>query len=65
MLYKTFYDESTKKYCILEIDSDLIVSYKDDEIESKAICRNLNLGGGFDGRTPSFFFNDMEISNVD
>ena len=29
-----------------------VLGYKD---EAKKLCRHLNMGGGFDGNTPSFF----------
>ncbi len=44
-------------YDILETTTDQIVAegihgYRD---EAKRLCRHLNMGGGFDGNTPSFF----------
>lgn len=33
--------------------------------EAKALCRHLNFGGGFDGRTPAFFIeNNTKISQM-
>jgi len=47
----------TQVYDILETATDQTViegihGYKD---EAKKLCRHLNMGGGFDGNTPSFF----------
>jgi hypothetical protein len=53
-------------YDILETTTDQIVAegihgYKD---EAKRLCRHLNMGGGFDGFTPSFFLAKLQISGI-
>jgi hypothetical protein len=46
---------------IEEIKSNKVMKDKMREKEAKDMCRNLNLGGGFDGLTPDFFFNRIII----
>jgi len=44
-------------YDILETATDQIVaqSIPGTHNQAKALCRQLNMGGGFDGSTPAFF----------
>ena len=48
-------DKST--YEVIETTTDQVIkSFPGDKfIEARAFMRHLNLGGGFDGWTPSFF----------
>jgi len=40
---------------IFEKDTSQKIAKFDDIKELKSVMRNLNLGGGFDGNTPTFF----------
>lgn len=40
---------------IIETSTNLVVYIKDDVKKLREVCRNLNLGGGFDAWTPPFF----------
>lgn len=43
------------RFDIMEKDSDTIIEINmRDEAEIRSLCRKLNLGSGFDGRTPDF-----------
>ena len=54
----------TQDYDILETRTNQIVAenvpgFND---QAKALCRHLNLGGGFDGHTPEFFLQRLSLS---
>tara|TARA_R110000822_G_scaffold5031_13_gene21870 strand:+ start:3800 stop:4003 length:204 start_codon:yes stop_codon:yes gene_type:complete len=40
---------------VVETQTEYVVKDNMDPKEAKALARYLNFGGGFDGRTPSFF----------
>lgn len=48
-------EEEDDTFLIREISSDLVIHKTISRKEANDICRNLNLGGGFDGHTPVFF----------
>ena len=49
---------------VIEKQTDLVV-YKSDIVEDVTrVCRTLNLGGGFNGFTPSFFCEDFPITTT-
>lgn len=49
---------------VVEKETDLVV-YKTDIVDDLTkVCRNLNLGGGFNGFTPSFFCEEYPISKT-
>lgn len=62
MLYKRHFDTATKTHYIVELKSDQTIKDGMNEKEAKVMCRHLNLGGGFDGNTPDFFFNRITIT---
>lgn len=47
------------KFCILETQTDQIVKICDDKKVAKKYLKHLNLGGGFDGWSPSFMNNKI------
>lgn len=53
MSYKVEIEVS--QYQIVEGTTGLIVQTYNKEREARNMCRNLNLGSGFQGFTPSFF----------
>jgi hypothetical protein len=53
MNYKLVPNAPNGGYNILETTTGQIVVEGKDE--AKQLCRHLNMGGGFDGSTPSFF----------
>jgi uncharacterized protein YlbG (UPF0298 family) len=42
------------KFCVLETQTDQIVKVCDTVQKAKKYVKHLNLGGGFDGWSPSF-----------
>lgn len=50
-------------YAVQELATELIVAKKLLKEEAKLLCRKLNLGSGFDGRTPQFFMKDFKYVN--
>lgn len=44
-----------RQYAIIEKDTQLEVFHVEGESTARELCRSLNLGGGFNGYTPSFF----------
>lgn len=53
--------ENNNSYSIFEISTDQIVKSFNDKKEAKKFLRHLNLGGGFDGWSPSFFLRPVEV----
>ena len=55
-------------YDILETATDQVVASSVQggtaPNQAKALCRHLNMGGGFDGKTPSFFLNAIAHPNL-
>lgn len=56
-------DYACTAYDILETTTNQIVAEKVRGFndEAKQLCRHLNMGGGFDGCTPSFFLTRLPI----
>lgn len=48
------------QYSVLETTTDQIVFSHKDREESKKAMRHMNLGGGFDGFTPSFMIKKIK-----
>lgn len=46
-----------KEFKVVEKETKHIVFRSEREITARELCRDLNLGSGFDGWTPSFFCN--------
>lgn len=46
---------------ILETTTDQIVKSFSDNQEARKLLRHLNLGGGFEGWTPTFFLQTAEL----
>ena len=44
-----------KEFLVLETKTDLIIGKFKEQSEAKKLLRHLNLGGCFDGFTPTFF----------
>lgn len=53
-----------KRFIIKETKTHLYISEFDNYCEAKMELRRLNLGGGFDGFTPSFMINSQKIFSV-
>lgn len=51
------------KYDILETTTDQVIrSFPGDQfLDARAFIRHLNLGGGFDGFTPSFLLKQIQV----
>jgi hypothetical protein len=52
-----------QKADVLEIKTNLVIESQIPVGQAKEVCRHLNFGGGFDGNTPSFFLEKLEIIN--
>jgi hypothetical protein len=48
---------------VLETKTDLILGTFQDPKDAKQLLRHLNLGGGFDGWTPSFILKTIKFKN--
>lgn len=48
-------EKQGRKFAVIEKDTDLVLIKKTRKREAHDMCRNLNLGHGFNGWTPSFF----------
>ena len=46
---------------VLEVPTGLTIRSQVPVGEARELCRHLNFGGGFDGYTPSFFLQKLEI----
>lgn len=46
---------------VVEVPTGLTIRSQVSVEEARALCRHLNFGGGFDGYTPSFFLQKLEI----
>jgi hypothetical protein len=62
MGYRVHRDDD--KFKVVEVNAgetrDVIT--KLTEKDAKTMSRNLNFGGGFDGWTPNFFLNKLQVS---
>ena len=47
------------KYKVLEVATEQSVGIFETQTEARKFLRHLNLGGGFDGWSPSFMLRDM------
>jgi len=63
MVYNLVEGEDKSKYDVLEeTTGQVIKSFAADRFaEARAFMRHLNLGGGFDGWTPSFLLKKINI----
>lgn len=61
------YPETSEKNCpvynVIETQTEQVVKSFDSKDKAKKFLRHLNLGGGFDGWTPTFFLNKLNINN--
>ena len=48
-------------YEVLETTTNLIIKTDMTQSQAKALCRQLNFGGGFDGFTPAFFVEKVDF----
>jgi len=48
-------------YSIYEVPTEQVIKTFNDKKEARDFLRHLNLGGGFDGWTPTFFMRPVEI----
>lgn len=48
---------------VLEVETKQVIKNRVSVAAAKETCRYLNFGGGFDGNTPSFFLQKLEIIN--
>ena len=57
--------KNSEKNCpifkVLETNTDQVLGVFKDLKEAKQLLRHLNLGGGFDGWTPSFILKQVKI----
>ena len=62
MTYNLIEGKDKTMYDVLEeTTSQVIKSFPGDKFsEARALMRHLNLGGGFDGFTPTFFLKSIE-----
>jgi hypothetical protein len=56
--YKMIEDNNT--FGIYEIATEQVIKTFRDKTEARAFLRHLNLGGGFNGWTPTFFMRPLE-----
>lgn len=58
--------EDRSKYDVFETATDQVIkSYAGDKFsEARKFMRHLNLGGGFDGWTPTFFLRDLSNTTI-
>lgn len=54
-----------KQYCVLEVGTNKIVRKYGHRSSASELCQHLNLGGGFDGYTPSFILSEEQIIPID
>lgn len=52
-------EKRKKVFGVLEKETENIIKVFFDKDEAMALCRHLNLGGGFDGNTPAFFLKNF------
>jgi len=62
MNYKINADENKTNYVVIETQTDQVIKQISDFSEARKLMKHLNLGGGFDGWTPSFLLADF--SNI-
>jgi hypothetical protein len=59
-MYKVINDTSLFK--VVEEETQQVVFVSNKEKNARNICRDLNLGSGFGGWTPTFFCQDFKLS---
>ncbi len=52
---------AVQKADVIEVPTGLTISSQVPVDEARELCRHLNFGGGFDGCTPAFFLEKLEI----
>ena len=57
-------EENNGIYSVVEYLTEQTVGKFSDKLEARKFLRHLNLGGGFDGWTPSFFIKDLDLNLV-
>ena len=62
LIYKIIEDKGV--YNIFETTTEQIVKTFTDNAEARKFLRHLNLGGGFEGWTPTFFLKKVEIKET-
>lgn len=55
-------ERSNNDYLVVEADTENVVQKYKNERKARDVCRNLNLGSGFQGLTPKFFCGDENNS---
>jgi hypothetical protein len=50
-------------YSIYEVPTEQVIKTFNDKKEARAFLRHLNLGGGFDGWSPSFFLREVKTNS--
>lgn len=60
MNYKAIQSATVGRFDVFETQTDQIVLSATTNEIAKETCRHLNLGGGFDGQTPSFFLRQID-----
>jgi len=53
-----------KQYCVLEIETNMIIRKYNYRSSASSLCQHLNLGGGFDGFTPPFILRESLIPSI-
>lgn len=61
MMYKKVKNQFDS-FDIFEIPTEIMIKQNLSNDVANKLCRNLNLGGGFDGFTPDFFMNRLEVN---
>lgn len=62
LVYKIIEDKGT--YNIFETTTEQVIKTFTDNAEARKFLRHLNLGGGFEGWTPTFFLQSVEIKET-
>jgi len=58
-------EENNGIYSVVEYATEQTIGKFSDKLEARKLLRHLNLGGGFDGWSPSFFMKNFNLSSVD
>lgn len=63
MVYNLVEGQDKSMYDIVETSTDQVIkSFPGDKfLEARSFMRHLNLGGGFDGWTPTFFCKNFDL----
>lgn len=60
MNYKLVASADKSNYDVFETATEQVIGSFADQKDARYFMRQLNLGGGFDGWTPSFFLKDFK-----